>query len=74
MLNEVEPSIWLKIHNFVSRIGDLEVSPSPYKDCSAGNFAAVEGDCSSYKICNNGEYETQTCPPGLNWNRVSLNT
>jgi len=51
------------------RLGDLELSPSPYSGCSKGNMAPVEGDCNSYYVCNNGEYQINQCPPGLHWNR-----
>ena len=53
------------------RVADIELNPSPYADCSKGNFAPVEGDCGRYYVCNNGEYETRECPAGLHWNRVS---
>ena len=32
----------------------------------------VEGDCSSYYVCNNGEYQINQCPAGLHWNQVTL--
>lgn len=54
------------------RIGDIELSPSPYSGCNKGNFAPSESDCSEYYVCNNGEYQLQKCPSGLHWNRVSF--
>ena len=51
------------------RLKNLELTPSSYNGCDKGSFASVPGDCGSFQVCNNGDYEVHACPPGLHWNR-----
>ena len=51
------------------RLRTMELSPSPASQCVRGNLARVAGNCSSYLVCQFGEYEEHSCREGLHWNR-----
>lgn len=47
----------------------IELPAAPYNKCNGNNMAAVPGDCSKFKVCDNEEYKEQDCAAGLHFNK-----
>ncbi len=47
-----------------------DLPTAPYSGCES-SFKPHPSECSSYLMCNNGDYEERACPGGLHWGQMA---